>query len=252
VTELVRQGNLAFAREDYDSAVRLYEQAEVLTTDPGLVAFNKAAALYRLGEYRQAEQHFRRCLEDASGLRRARSLYNLGNSLVKRARTYDVEVLREAVGCYEACLSEGQADSDLVVDARDNLKFAREALAQAEVARKNNPDQKENPDKDPNDPRHQRNPSSRSDGNDAEPARGAGQDQMGDQRGIPGQRPIPAGQQPRPGAGNVPVLREGDSPPLSPQDTEALLKHVEDRIRREHRQRQRSPVPPSPRNLKDW
>jgi hypothetical protein len=68
----------------------------------------------------------------------------------------------------------------------------------------------------------------------------------------PGQQPIPTGEQPQPGAGKLPVLRDGDSPPLSPQETEALLQAVETRIRRQHDRRQQSPVPPSPRNLKDW
>ena len=49
IDDLIRRGNAAFEAKDYLGAVRLYEQAEVHATDPGLVAFNKAAALYRLG-----------------------------------------------------------------------------------------------------------------------------------------------------------------------------------------------------------
>ena len=40
-----------------------YEAAEVRITDPGLTSFNKAAALYRLGRYGEAERHYRTALE---------------------------------------------------------------------------------------------------------------------------------------------------------------------------------------------
>ena len=76
--ELVRQGDAAFERGDYSAAVDLYTRAEDAITDPGLVAFNKGAALYRLALaaddeasrrqwFREAELHYRRCLEDAVG-----------------------------------------------------------------------------------------------------------------------------------------------------------------------------------------
>ena len=71
--DLVRLGNAAFERGDYGSAVGCYEKAEALITDPGLVAFNKGASLYRLDRYREAELHYRRCLSDATGPRRGAS-----------------------------------------------------------------------------------------------------------------------------------------------------------------------------------
>jgi tetratricopeptide (TPR) repeat protein len=252
VAEWLRRGNAAFAREDFETAVECYQRAEILTTDPGLVAFNMGAAYYRLGKYRAAEQHFRRCLEDAAGSRRARALYNFGNSLVRRSRASDVEALREAVASYEACLREGHADPDLAADATDNLKLARVVLAQAEAARKNNPNQRDNPDDDPDRPRPPRNPARGSGDDSFDPTRGSGPEQGGNEGQRAGQRPVPVGQQPQPGAGTQPVLRDGESPPLSPQETEALLKTVEKRIGDARRQRQQTPVPPSPRNEKDW
>src|SRR5271156_4871 len=82
----LRQGNLAFERGDYDGAMRHYEQAEIEITDPGLVAFNEAAALYRLGQYAEAAEHYLRARDDAIGPRRARLLYDLGNCLVQQAQ----------------------------------------------------------------------------------------------------------------------------------------------------------------------
>src|SRR5687768_8935958 len=94
VDDLVRRGNDAFEAKDYAGAVRLYEQAEALTTDPGLVAFNKAAALYQLamsskvapektGLFRRAEEHYRCAADDRAEPRRLLARFGLANSLMQ-------------------------------------------------------------------------------------------------------------------------------------------------------------------------
>src|SRR5205085_1089292 len=75
--ELIRKGNAAYARgertsnadaarKEFEAALQFYQKAEERTADPGRVAFNKAAALYRLGQYREAERCYRCCLEDGA------------------------------------------------------------------------------------------------------------------------------------------------------------------------------------------
>src|SRR5207244_676052 len=44
---LLRNGNDAYARGEFEEAIKHFEQAEALTLDPGLISFNKAAAHYR-------------------------------------------------------------------------------------------------------------------------------------------------------------------------------------------------------------
>ena len=62
--DFVRRGNEAFQRKDYTAALELYELAEERAADPGLVAFNKAATLSRLGRTREAELCYLRCMQD--------------------------------------------------------------------------------------------------------------------------------------------------------------------------------------------
>src|SRR5262245_10932041 len=85
--ELVRQGNAAFRAGDAAAAGRLYAAAVEYTADPGLVAFNTAAVLFEQGEYRDAELHYVRALDDKAAPpdRRAKALYNRGVCIVKRA-----------------------------------------------------------------------------------------------------------------------------------------------------------------------
>src|SRR5262249_49740921 len=127
----IRRGNEAFAAGDFQSSLDSYTAAEEQATDPGLVAFNKAAALYEQGRYREAELHYRRCAEDANGQRRQRMLYGLANCLCLEARSRDVARLHEAVRRYEECLEGSSLPDDLKDDANHNLELARILLAKA-------------------------------------------------------------------------------------------------------------------------
>src|SRR5262245_61337611 len=149
--ELVRQGNAAFDRGDYAGAVDLYKKAEERITDPGLVAFNQATALYHLAAaaeslprcltlYRDAELHYRRCLSDASGLRRGRRLYNLGVCLLQRSQGEDAELLGQAVACFEECSRQPDLGEQLLGDARHNLELAKLLWVKAKAKPRKTPD----------------------------------------------------------------------------------------------------------------
>src|SRR5207237_4866152 len=113
--------------------IDFYSRAEESVTDPGLVAFNKAAALYHLGRYREAELYYRYGRDEATGLRRARLLYSLGNCLLQQAQDRDTRRLKEAMSFYEACMQHEAADASLTADARHNLELARLLWLQAKA-----------------------------------------------------------------------------------------------------------------------
>jgi Ca-activated chloride channel family protein len=244
----LRRGNGAFEAEHFDDAVEEYTRAEERATDPGLVAFNKAAALFRLGRYREAELHYRRCLDDATGSRRARALYDLGNCLLQQARDRDARLLEQAVACYRVCRRAPGADLPLRADAAHNLELARLLWLKARVNgaeesprsdEDNGQAAQKNQDEggpsetggDPNDPKG------------AQPGKGkqAAEDRGGGERTMP-----------TPGRGNLPTLPDADElVPLPPEDTAAYLDRLVERIRWERRKHWRTAVPAVP-NVKDW
>src|SRR5262249_22202407 len=128
--ELIRRGNAAYAEGRYEAALALYEQAGSRITDPGLAAFDQAAAHYQLEQYREAERHYRYCLEDAAGPRRARALFGLGNSLLRQRSLRGAEALEQAIGAYAECLRQEDLDAELTDGARHNLELAKLLLAQ--------------------------------------------------------------------------------------------------------------------------
>lgn len=249
--ELVRQGNAALDRADYAAAVDFYARAEERITDPGLVSFNKGTALYRLGRFREAELHFRRCREDATGPRLARVHYDLANCLLREAQGKDTAALAEAIRLYSQCLTAAEADPTLAADARHNLEVAKLLWLEAR-ANKDKPDER-----DPNDGADNSKPPPK--GNDPRPGMeepGAGTPDPNEKAGPPSavadQQPTPT-EQPRPGPGNLPPVPDKDELiPLSHEDAAAHLQRATEQILRERREyRQRSVKVPA-KEVKDW
>jgi Ca-activated chloride channel family protein len=250
--DLVRQGNAAFAREQYDQALKRYTAAEARMTDPGLVAFNEGATLYRLGQYEAAARHFRRALEGADGPRQARALYNLGNCCLQQAADQDIKGLQKAISCFEQCLAQDQADPELRAQAAHNLELARLLWHEARKAGRTAP-----PTEDPErgndtaaDEHGDRGP--RPAGSEKPGARPDPQKRLGPQAPADGHsQPIESDQQ-TPGKGPLQPLPDRDElVPLPPEDTAAHLEQAATRILRETRsyRQDAARVPP---NTKDW
>lgn len=261
--ELVRRGNAAFDRADYAAAVDLYTAAEDRVADPGLVAFNEAAALYRLAGqpenagkrlalYREAELHYRRCLEDAAGTRRAEALYGLGNSLLQQGAGRDPEPLQAAVRAYEECLAVDGLSPQLAADARHNLELAKLLRQQAKAAKK---------DRHEDDPDENHNPLKPPPGRDDATQPGSEEQMSGTPspsgekvraQPQPGQEPIKTDEQ-SPGAGNLPPVPDKDElVPMPPEDATAHLERAATQVLRERHDHQHMTARAPSTGVKDW
>jgi tetratricopeptide (TPR) repeat protein len=247
VEGLLRQGNDAFRGERFDEAVDDYARAEGRALDPGLVAFNKAAALYRLGRFREAELNYRRALEDAQGPRRDRALYDLGNCLLQQAQDRDARMLEKAIDSYRACRRSPGVNPELRADAGHNLELARLLWLRAKDLKQDSSpkeDEENNADSQKNGPEDGK---SEPGGNPGEPGGPQAQGKEGFEEGKG-----PESKQPEPGRGNLPTLPDADRlVPLPPEDVTAYLERVAERIRRERQEHWRSAAPTAPA-VKDW
>lgn len=249
VEELLRRGEAAFARREFAAALACYERAEELAPDPGLVAFNKAAVLYRLGRFREAEQCYRRCLDDAAvpGPRRARALYDLGTSLVHVADGKDAQALELAVRCLRQC--RRAADPELAAQAAYNLELARLLWARAKAS----PNDAAPPPKDGAEPQQgksdDRQPGEPSEGEKGSPM-SKGQPLSPD--AAKDQKKAVATQEQIAGKGNLrPLPDDEELQPLDPRDMAAHLERVARRVAREQRD-QRLVLPRTFPGVKDW
>lgn len=255
--DLIREADAAYDRGDLDTAESLYARAEERTPDPGLVAFNKGAALYRRGDFRRAELCFRRALGDAEipAERRGRALYNLGNSLVRQAGETDVKLLQSAIDCYEMALRES-ADEGVRSDAGHNLEVAKLLWAKARARRpageRDDWDEPRSPKNPPPDPFKQpENPGN--DGSGEGPKKADPSTRLDVGKG-PDMGPAPKEtEKPTPGQGSLPVLPDTDKvESLSPEDARAVLNKAGVRIQRERQKLREEAAQGERPSAKDW
>jgi tetratricopeptide (TPR) repeat protein len=258
---LLRQGDAAYARGDYTAAAALYEQAGDRTIDPGLVAFDLAAAQYRLALAsdanrvrlaREAEQSYRCCIEPGDP-RRARALYGLGNALLLRAGGLDADALKAAVESYRQCLAETNLDESLADDARHNLERARLLLLQIPPSAAHTKDESSG-DVPPNTQRPPRETpgAQRKPGRD--PSTGIGKPDKSGHPAKPneGTKPVETDVRP-PGAGNLPPVPDGaDLPPLTAEDAARHLELASQRIEEDYKAHRRAKAPAPAANVRDW
>jgi len=124
--QLIREANAAFIRQDFTAANRLYEAAGLVTADPGLVAFNRAAALAENQNYVEAAKSYDLVINDAAcpPERAAKAWYNRGTCLLHHPSA-TAAVYRSAIACLERCLNSEAGDAPLKANARYNLKLAK-------------------------------------------------------------------------------------------------------------------------------
>jgi hypothetical protein len=265
IDSLVRQGIDAYEAGDLAAALRHWVKAEERTTDPGQVAFNKAAAFYRLGLdakgvseqarlLRDAENHYRRCSKEPVEPRRSLALFGLANSLLK-TRSDEAVALREAIRAYRDCLASGSLDAQQRADAEHNLKLAKQLWLKVRATAP--PMDQEDPDDPPpgnsNDQHKPKDPGATQGGNDP----GMGPKKVGvDHQQVKapdGQNPTETNQQtPGVNSGLPPIRDDEKLTPLTAREAEAHLDQAMGRILQENRNhRYRTSRAPAP-GVKDW
>lgn len=134
---LVKTGNDAYKAGDFDEALNAYRQAQLEAPRDALGKFNEGAALYRKDEHDNAAEAFRSAALDAKAAGdsrlEAKSLFNLGNALLKSAETSEkyepqasVDKLKQGAAAYRQALTR---DPQLTA-AAENLQIARARLSE--------------------------------------------------------------------------------------------------------------------------
>lgn len=257
--ELIRRANAAFLRGDRDEADRLYTAAEERTTDPGLVAFNRAAVLFQNGQYYAAEVQYARVLDDAAcpPERAAKAWYNRGTCLIRRGGS--AGVYRSAIACLERCLDSDAADEPLKADARHNLELAK--VLWNEARKKENKPHNPNEDLPKEDPRNEP-PPPKTPGSDpqfGDPEHGTGNSgtetpKLGHQQVTgAGMKVDQTQNQAKGAAGNLePLLDKSTVQPLSPEDTREHLRRVAELLKRDRQNLRKTLYGPERPGMRDW
>lgn len=250
----VRAANAAFKNKDADAAEKLYAAAEEKTADPGLVAFNKAALLFQKEDFRDAELHYRRAIEDKACPpdRAAKAWFNRGTCLVRRGGS--AGAYRSAVACFERCLELDQPDPAPQL-VRDNLELAKLLWADA--------NKKEAKPKTPNEPVEEDfhnpppPPQTNDSGGTSDPGPKTDTAMQPKIEQVPGAAANGNAKQTDAQQGgkntNLPQLKDEDTmQPLTPDDTREYLRRAEARIRKDRQAMLGTLYGPDRPGVKDW
>lgn len=249
VDALLRQGTQAFAGGRYQEALELFEAAEEFAPDPGLVAFNKAAALYRLERYAEAALHYERCLEDDSipPTRRAQAYFQMGHAYVHESKGTNRGLLEKALAAYRSCLLMHETPEAMRADARHDLELARLLWLQTLPDPETPPRQKDQVP--PKNGERKRPPGSKDPKDGARDVEGNEPDKKELVDGANGDTKTQAK---KARAGPLTVLPDrSELVPLSPQETAAHLEANTQRMLQERRHYRRHAVTVAD-GVKDW
>ena len=137
VRGLVNDGNTAFRSEEYEEALRSYDQALERDPDSPYASLNRANALYRSGNFSEAAEAYRRAVGQSLDRNlphlEAAGLHNRGNALYRQAEQVAptnpgqaIEFLAPAARSYLDAL---RADARRV-DSAHNLEVTRRLIQQ--------------------------------------------------------------------------------------------------------------------------
>jgi tetratricopeptide (TPR) repeat protein len=244
----IAEGNTAFANATYELALAKYRLAEERATDPGLVAFNEGATLYRLRRYREAAAHFFYSRENAPPARLAESLYNNGNALAQEAGTTSLELMTAAIAAYQECLRQPTRDVKLAANARYNLQIVEARRLKAKSTHEHGTDNEK--DQASHTPHNGATSEARTkrfedaDAGETEQRRADGTaeglEKKTENRTLAG-------------AGHLPLIREqGADSKLSREETLAYLAKIVERVQSEKHEHVSHQNASSPRAGKDW
>ncbi|WP_149113554.1 hypothetical protein [Limnoglobus roseus] len=254
--EALRAANGAARQGNFSLADTLLDQSAERSRDPGLIAFNRAMICFEIGDYREAEMNYVRCLDDRAipEERRIQAVYNRGVCLLHRGE--DAKLLRVAIGCFEQCLDSPATAGTLMQDVRHNLELAKLLWGQARAKQKEPPTPNESYEPEP--PRAKPIETTPDDiGTEQNANQQANRDPAGTQMNPSprtGSTPNATAAQQTPGAGTMPVV-SGDAAEvqkLSPEDTTLLLDKTDARLRQARQKNEQMRAGPERPNVRDW
>jgi Ca-activated chloride channel family protein len=116
--DAVEQGNEAYLKGDYQTALEKYHVAETDLPESPELEYNMAGALHHEGKYEEAVERYSRALNSTDIGVEGRAHYNLGNTYFR------MQDYQNAILAYQETLDIDPSD----VDAKFNLELARKML----------------------------------------------------------------------------------------------------------------------------
>ncbi|MBN1575720.1 MAG: tetratricopeptide repeat protein [Chitinispirillaceae bacterium] len=141
--------NRLYKQGKFEEALKLYEDALLLSPADPKLKMNKGSALYRLGDLESAEKSYEGALSVKEKKERAIAHYNMGNILFRKGEALQRQGDMKAQEQYKSALEQYIQSLDLQpsdYDAKWNLQLAHQHIKQMEQQQQQNKQDKQNKD----------------------------------------------------------------------------------------------------------
>ena len=140
---LIRKGNRAFEKENYESSLERYEEAQKVAPTSFEAGYNMSNALYKMERYEKAGENLKKIIQDTLQVDsvRAHAHYNLGNT------EFQQEKYQEALESYKQSMRLNPSD----MEAKYNYAYTKKLIEDNQDEDKDDKDQDQDKDKDKQD-----------------------------------------------------------------------------------------------------
>lgn len=176
--ELYKQGK-------YEEALKLYEDALLLSPSDEKLKMNQGSTLYRLGDYDKAEESYNGALSVKDKKAKSDAHYNMGNILYKKAEQIQHQDLQGAQQNFKSALQHFIQSLDLSpdnIDAKWNLQLTHQKIKQLEQQQQQQQNQQNKDNKDNKDDKDKQNENNQQQNNEQKEEQKKSQDNKEDQK----------------------------------------------------------------------
>jgi len=93
----VKKGNAHYSRGEFDQSIEKYKAALKKDPESDIINFNLGTALYKKGEYKEAQQHLAKTLLSDDKVLKQKAFYNSGNSFYKSGIAEEDQQIDQAI-----------------------------------------------------------------------------------------------------------------------------------------------------------
>lgn len=131
VESMVKDGNALYSKQQFDGALKKYNDAQAKAPGSDIISFNTGAAFYKKGEFPKAARYFTSALTSKDKDLERKANYNIANSKYKEGALKEsaeplasVALYKEALDYYKRAIELSEKDAD----ARFNYELVEKRL----------------------------------------------------------------------------------------------------------------------------
>ena len=124
--DIARKGNELFDKDQFEEALKAYDESLSINPNDSIVNYNRAVVLYRLNKYEDAQKAFLMSISQNSKALEGKNMFNLGNSKFREGEKQEASDAKSAIDKYKEAADYFKRAIELLpedIDAKYNYEY---------------------------------------------------------------------------------------------------------------------------------